>query len=175
MRVSSVLMCSFMLWTGESQVHVDRIPAPSSIEELARDADVIAIGTIDEVREIQRSTGLPGVTSSWMECRLNISQLIKQDIRVSSATTVLKFYVMGSRNSYEIGFRPFQKGEELLVDLKMASGIDGYELAFGPDGAYTITDGTLHRFGRSAVARQHDGKNVGSIVPALHGATSVKK
>jgi hypothetical protein len=115
MRVGPVLMCSFMLWTGVSQLHVNSKPAPSSIEELARDTDVIAIGTIEEVRDIQRSAGPPGVTSGWMECRLNISELLKQDMHVSPVTTVLTFYVMGSHNSYEIGFRPFQKGEELLV------------------------------------------------------------
>jgi len=174
MRVVPVVMCSFMLWTGEShQIHVDRIPTPPSIEELARAADVIAIGAIDQVTDIQRSSGT-GFTSPWMECRLKISQLVKQDTRVSAASTVLTFWVMGSHNSYEIGFRPFQKGEELLVYLKMASGIDGYVLTFGPESAYKIKNGTLQPFGRSAVARQHDGKNVGSIVAALHRASSVK-
>ena len=168
MRVGPVLMCSFMLWTGEFQeLHVNRSPAPSSIEELARAADVIGIGTIDEVTDIQRSAGPPGVTSPWMECRLNISELLKQDMHVSAATTVLTFYVRGSHKSYEIGFRPFQKGEEVLVYLKMATGVDGYVLTFGPESAYKATGGILRRFGRSAVGRQHDGKTVGSIVAAL--------
>jgi hypothetical protein len=168
MRVVSVVMCSFMLWAGEFyQIHVNREPAPPSIVELARAADVIAIGTIDQVTDIQRAAG-PGFTRPWMECRLNISQLVKQDTRVSPVSTALTFYVMGSHNSYEKGFRPFQKGEELLVYLKMASGIDGYVLTFGPEAAYKITDGTLQPFGRSAVARQHDGNSVASIVAALH-------
>jgi hypothetical protein len=168
MRVVPVVMCSFMLWTSEShQIHINREPAPPSIEELARAADVIAIGTIDEVRDIQRSGGPPGVTSPWMECRLNISQLVKQDTHVSPVSTALTFYIIGGHKSYEIGFRPFQKGEELLVYLKMASGIDGYVLKFGPEAAYKIANGTLRPFGRSAVARQHDGKSVGSIVAAL--------
>jgi hypothetical protein len=154
-------------------MHVDGEPAPPSIEELARAADVIAIGTIDQVTDIQRSSGA-GSTSPWMECRLNISQFVKQDTRVSPVTTVLTFYVMGSHNSYEIGFRPFQKGEELLVYLKMASAIDGYVLTFGPEAAYKIKNGTLQPFGRSAVARQHDGKSVSSIVAALQRASPVK-
>jgi hypothetical protein len=174
MRVVPVAMCSFMLWMDEShQIHVNREPAPPLIEELARAADVIAVGTIDEVTDIQRSSGA-GFTHPWMECRLNISQLIKQDTRVSPVSTALTFYVSGSHNSYEIGFRPFQKGEELLVYVKMASGVDGYVLTFGPEAAYQIKNGTLQPFGRSVVARQHDGKSVGYIVAALHRASSVK-
>jgi hypothetical protein len=168
MRVVPVVMCFCMLSTSEShQIHINREPAPPSIEELARAADVIAIGAIDEVTDIRRSSS-PGFTSTWMECRLNISQLVKQDTRVSPVSTALTFYIIGSHKSYEIGFRPFQKGEELLVYLKMASGIDGYVLTFGPEGAYKIANGTLRPFGRSAVARQHAGKSVGSIVAALH-------
>jgi hypothetical protein len=168
MSVVPVVMCSFMLWTGEShQMHIDWEPAPPSIEELARAAEVNAIGTIDQVTDTQRSSGA-GFTSPSMECRLNITQLVKQDTRVSPVSTALTFYVTGSHNSYEIGFRPFQKGEELLVYLKMASGIDGYVLRFGPEAAYKIKNGTLQRFGRSAVASQHDGKSVASIVATLH-------
>ena len=167
MRVVPVVMCSFLLWMGEShQIHVNREPAPPSIEELGRAADVIAIGTIDQVTDIQRSDG-PGDTLQWMECRLGISQLVKQDTRVTPVSRGLTFYVIGSQKSYETGFRPFQKGEELLVYLKMASGVDGYVLAFGPEAAYKITDGTLRPFGRSAVASHHAGKRVGSIVAAL--------
>jgi hypothetical protein len=44
-----------------------------------------------------------------MECSLNISQLVKQDTRVSPVTTVLTFYVIGSHNSYEIGFAHFRR------------------------------------------------------------------
>jgi hypothetical protein len=169
MRVASVVMCSFMLWTGESdQIHINREPAPPSIEELARAADVIAVGTIDKVTDIQRSDGPGYTTLQWMECHLKISQLVKQDTRVTPVSTALTFYVMGSHNSYEIGFRPFQKGEDLLVYLRMASGVDGYVLAFGPEAAYKIANSTLQRFGRSVVARQHDGKDVGSVVAALH-------
>ena len=168
MRVDPVLICSFMLWTGESQeLHINRSPAPSSIEELALAADVIAIGTIDEVRDSQRSAGPPGVTSPWMECRLTISELLKRDMHVSAATTVLTFHVKGSHKSHEIGFPPFQKGEDILVYLKMATGVDGYVLVFGPESAYRVTGGILQRIGRSVVARQHDGKTVGSIVAAL--------
>lgn len=168
MRVGPILIGSFMLWTGESQeLHVNRSPTPSSLGALARAADVIAIGTIDDVTDIQRSAGPPGVTSPWMECRLNISELLKEDLHVSPATTLLTFYVKGSHKSYETGFRPFQKSEEVLVYLKMATGVDGYVLAFGPESAYKVTAGILRRFGRSAVARQHDGQTVGSIVAAL--------
>jgi hypothetical protein len=168
MRSVPIVVYSAVLWmSGSHQIHVNRVPAPQSIEELAGAADVVAIGTIDQVTDIQRSDGL-GHTSAWMECHLNVSQLVKRDTHISPDSTGLSFYVTGSRKSYEIGFRPFQKGEELLVYLKMASGVDGYVLAFGPEAAYKIINGTLHPFGRSAVAKQHDGKNVGSVVSALH-------
>jgi hypothetical protein len=157
-----------MLWAGASdQIHVNREPAPPSIDELGRAADVIAIGTIDSVTDIQRSTG-SGSNSPWMECHLKISQLVKQDTHLTRGSIAVTFYVMGSQNSYENGFRPFQPGEELLVYLRMASGVDGYVLAFGPEAAYKITDGTLRPFGRSAVAKQHEGKRVDSVVTALH-------
>jgi hypothetical protein len=72
MRVVPAVMCSFMLWTGEShQIHINWEPAPPSIEELARAADVIAIGTIDQVTDIQRSDG-PGHTLQWIKCHLKI-------------------------------------------------------------------------------------------------------
>jgi hypothetical protein len=168
MRIVPVVVCSVVLWmSGSYQIHVNRVPAPHSIEELAAAADVIAIGTIDQVTDIQRSGG-PGHTTPWMECHLNVSQLVKRDTHISTDGTGLSFYVIGSQKSYEIGFRPFQKGEELLLYLKMASGVDGYVLAFGPEAAYKITDGTLRPFGRSTVAKQHNGKNVGSVVAALH-------
>jgi hypothetical protein len=74
----------------------------------------------------------------------------------------------------EIGFRPFESGEELLVYLNWATGMTGYVLAFGPNGAYKVVNGVLHPFGRSPVARQHDGATVSSVVTALQPGSDMK-
>jgi hypothetical protein len=96
---------------------------------------VIAVGTIEQVTDIQRAAG-GGHTSPWMECILRLSLVVERDDRLSPLDTFVTFYVTGSHDSYEIGFRPFEIGEKLLVYLNWATGMTGYVLAFGPHGAY---------------------------------------
>lgn len=157
-----------------SQIRVNWQPAPASIEALGRASDVIAIGTIEQVTDIERPAG-GGHTSPWMECILTLSQVVKRDDRLSPLDTFVPFYVIGSHDSYEIGFRPFESGEELLVYLNWATGMTGYVLAFGPQGAYKVVNGVLHPYGRSLVARQHDGATVSSVVTALQPASHQNK
>jgi len=163
-----------LLNVESSQIYVNWMAAPASIEALGRAADVIAMGTIDQVTDIERPAD-GGYTSPWMECILTLSDVVKRDDRLSPLDTFVTFYVVGSHDSYEIGFRPFESGEELLVYLHWATGMTGYVLAFGPDGAYKVVNGGLHPFGRSPVARQHDGLTVSSVLTALQPARPLKK
>jgi hypothetical protein len=168
-----VLSCAMLLHVENSQIHVNWKPAPPSIQALGRAADVIAIGTIEQVTDIKRPAG-GGYTSPWMECILTLSQVVKRDDRLSPLDTFVTFYVIGSHDSYEIGFRPFESGEELFVYLNWATGMTGYVLAFGPSGAYRVVNGVLHPFGRSPVARQHDRATVSSVVTELQPASHLK-
>jgi hypothetical protein len=141
MRVLPVaLSCAMLLNVESSQIYVNWMAAPASIEALGRAADVIAIGTIDQVTDIERPAA-GGHTTPWMECILTLSDVVKRDDRLSTLDTFVTFYVVGSHESYEIGFRPFESGEELLVYLHWATGMTGYVLAFGPDGAYKVVNG----------------------------------
>ena len=106
---------------------------------------------------------------------LTLSQVVKRDDRLSPLDTFVTSHVIGSHDSYEIGFRPLASGEELLVYLHWATGISGYVLAFGPNGAYKVVNGALHPFGRSPVARQHDGAILSSVVTELQAATHLKR
>lgn len=167
----------------EVAIVLDYVDVPSTLEHATSRAQVIVRARIADAQlrtRMRPGASVPEVNTVY---KLDIVEVLKRDPQVPLPTEVLRaggdlVTAKGTKRFVEEGFPVFQPKEEYLLFLFWNEYLGTFQMAFGPDAAFRITqDSRLHPLGRGPLSKQqsdHNARDVGSRIRQIDAATRNK-
>jgi len=158
-----------------SEIHVDYIAPPSTIDEAVQTADVVVLGFVRGVRSYQP----PLNTTVRMIYSVEVTAILRNHAAVTTPT--LDVYRLGGQvdrgdyveNVVEAGFPNFVPGHQYVLFLTWNSALTAFEVFRGPDGAFELLpDGTVDSASRSRFGQAQTAKLAGSLISDVKRAAA---
>jgi hypothetical protein len=145
------------------------IVAPDSYEEMFEASEVIVRASIvtSEAKTVARSGDLPGLLTEYT------ARVIETTKGTLKAGEVFRFVQQAGHletadlSITVLGAQPLVRGAEYVLFLKPYPFFRTLIIAHDPEGAFLISNGTVHPVGQSAVARQHRGSSSDAFIREL--------
>lgn len=159
-------------------VFTDYAPAPTNFTDLCGSADAVVVGRIAGAareRGVVAGTGRPKIRTQFA---VHISAVLRAGSHLTpDATEVQVARPIGEIDdgerilrSFEPSFPDFKVGEQYVLFLRWDREDRQFKVAWGPDGAYELSNGTVRPRGHGELARNQAKLSASVLLAALESS-----
>lgn len=153
-------------------VFVDYMPAPNSLSGLVKSADAVVRATVTGAQNnvIIRDGRYHGKT----DYTVTVNEIVKgvSGLQVGNSITVARDggdVDLGDKiaRSFDPNFAPFQIGEQYLLFVRWNPQLLRFEVQWGPDGAFHVSDGVVEAMGHAATSGELNGQRLDRVLSSI--------
>jgi len=147
---------------GELNVEYGAPKETDTLEDVARDADVVLVVRLVTDRTEQKEPGSQPATMRYTIYTFHILEIIKGALHAGQNISVARF---GGRLNFEDVFPRPGLGETFVMFLKWSPTVDAYENIHGPETTFRVVRGTMQPMGWHF--RRQQGRKVEDVARQL--------